>query len=240
MKPPTLKLASHLIEPLKWVVETLDHWTGRDTYRMGGGSVLAARWGHRHSTDIDLFFDEFAQRDMPLSKMFDGLLSLESEGEIHGLEIYSRRGFLFQRKTVPVSFFATRETTPSPLAREKEATTGVATESSTEILLKKVRARMLRGSGYLSRDAYDLVVAHAEDVDCIGAIFSQIGREERSILSYDSESSSFQLIDDHRVLSPTYPELIDPIENLIHLTREALAGGLSRERVLAFKQRRTD
>ena len=98
MKPATLKLASHLIEPLKWVVETLDQWTGRDTYRMGGGSVLAARWGHRHSTYIDLFFDEFAQRDMPLSKMFDGLLSLESEGEIHGLEVYSGRGFLFQRK----------------------------------------------------------------------------------------------------------------------------------------------
>ena len=64
MKPATLNLASYLIEPLNWVAETLDPWTGHDTYRMGGGSVLAARWGHRHSTDIDLFFDEFAQRDM--------------------------------------------------------------------------------------------------------------------------------------------------------------------------------
>ncbi len=240
MNPAPLELANHLIDPLQWVVARLDTWIGRHTYRMGGGSVLAARWGHRHSSDIDLFFDEFVQRDLPLSDMFDGLLSLEEKGEIHGLELYSRRGFLFQRKAVPVSFFATRETTPSPLSEEKEATTGIATESSAEILLKKVRARMLRGSGYLFRDAYDLVVAHAEDAASIGSVFNQIGREERSILSYDSESASFQLIDDQRVLSPAYPELIEPIENLIQLTREALAGRLSRDRVLAFKRLQPD
>lgn len=240
MNPAPLELASHLIDPLQWVVARLDTWVGRHAYRMGGGSVLAARWGHRDSTDIDLFFDEFVQRDLPLSNIFDSLLSLEKSGEIHGLELYSGRGFLFQRKAVPVSFFATRETTPSPLSEETEAATGIATESSAEILLKKIRARMVRGSGYLSRDAYDLVVAHAEDAACIDAVFRHIGREERSILSYDSESASFQLIDDQRVLSPSYPELIEPIENLIQLTREALAGSLSRDRVIAFKRLQTD
>lgn len=30
----------------------------RETYRMGGGTVLAARWGHRKSTDIDLWLPE--------------------------------------------------------------------------------------------------------------------------------------------------------------------------------------
>lgn len=235
MQSAQLELASHLISPLQWVVTTLDTCIGRDTYRMGGGSVLAARWRHRHSTDIDLFFDEHTQSGMPLSRIADTLRELERHGEIHGLKIYAGRGFLFDRADVPVSFFATRPTTPSPLSAEKEATTDIATESTAEILVKKIRARMVRGSGYLSRDAYDLVVAHFEEPESVEIAFHNLSPEERSILFYDSQSEAFHLLSDHRVLSPSYNGLLSPVQNLEQLMREALAGNLSGERVRAFR-----
>lgn len=236
MDSTALELPSHLQSPLRWIVKALDTWTGRDAYRMGGGSVLAARWRHRHSTDIDLFFDEVAHSEMPLTDMFDAFLALEKQGEIHGLEIHSGRGFLFHKGDVPLSFFATRPTTPSPISEQNEATTGIATESSAEILLKKIRARMIRGSNYLSRDAYDLVVAHLEDPGAVDVVFRQLRPEERSILSYDAQNAAFRLINDYRILSPSYPRLVNPTGNLEQLTCEALARELSKERVQEFRR----
>ena len=35
---------------------------GEDNIRFGGGTALAARWAHRHSTDMDLFVDSDRSR----------------------------------------------------------------------------------------------------------------------------------------------------------------------------------
>ncbi len=134
---PVLHLASHLLEPLQWFVRVLDCWTSRERYRMGGGSVLAARWRHRHSTDIGLFFDELEHADMPLSELFSGFGEMEKREEITGLEVYAGQGFLFSRHGVPISFFGTRAVSASPLSNEKEAKTGISIETTEEILLKK-------------------------------------------------------------------------------------------------------
>ena len=39
------------------VAPALAEWLGPEGYVLGGGTVLAARWQHRVSTDIDLFTD---------------------------------------------------------------------------------------------------------------------------------------------------------------------------------------
>ena len=39
------------------IAPALFEWLGPDGYVLGGGAVLAARWQHRVSTDIDLFTD---------------------------------------------------------------------------------------------------------------------------------------------------------------------------------------
>ena len=41
-------------ESLKQTVRLLSSWIAPPDYRLGGGTALAAIWGHRHSTDIDL------------------------------------------------------------------------------------------------------------------------------------------------------------------------------------------
>ena len=82
MADSVLHVAGHLEGALRLAVETLDTCIGRETYQMGGGSVLAARWHHRHSTDIDLFFDEVRHPDMPLEPIFQAFQALEEQGEI--------------------------------------------------------------------------------------------------------------------------------------------------------------
>ena len=51
-----LALPDTLTRCLSRIVEKLDTVINRDTYQLGGGTVLAARWNHRHSIDLDLFF----------------------------------------------------------------------------------------------------------------------------------------------------------------------------------------
>ena len=100
-----LNVAAHLEEDLQWFVQALDAWISRDSYEMGGGSILAARWHHRQSTDIDLFFDARTHADVPLDEIIQGFRALESQGQIERLEIHPPRGFSCERATTPLSFF---------------------------------------------------------------------------------------------------------------------------------------
>ena len=54
-KPVTLQ--EHLQAPAREMGERLKLW-GRKEVVMGGGSILAARYGHRKSTDLDLWMQE--------------------------------------------------------------------------------------------------------------------------------------------------------------------------------------
>ena len=133
-----------------------------------------------------------------------------------------------------MSFFGTRAVSASPLSEEKEAKTGISVETTEEILLKKIRARMLRGSEYLSRDAYDFVVAHIKEPEAIDRVFDGLRPEERAMLRFDAESASFRLADDSRVLAPAYPGLLQPIGNLESFLRDALNRRLDADRLRRF------
>ena len=203
MTDALVHVAGHLEDALRWVVETLDTCIGRETYQMGGGSVLAARWHHRHSTDIDLFFDEVRYPDMPLEPIFQRLRALEQQGEIGELEIHPTRGFACERGDVPMSFFATRQITPVRISGETVAIAGIGTETTSEILLKKVRARMIRTPSYHPRDAYDFVVAVVEDPQALNQVFDRLTPEEKAILAHDAHQGAVRLADSARIDSPT-------------------------------------
>ena len=50
----TVSLPNGPDESLQQAVRFLSSWIAPPDYRLGGGTALAALWGHRHSTDIDL------------------------------------------------------------------------------------------------------------------------------------------------------------------------------------------
>ena len=226
-----LRVAAHLEENLRWFVQALDAWIDRDSYQMGGGTILAARWHHRHSTDIDLFFDSRISSAVPLDEITRGFRTLEQQGQIGRLDIQPSLGFSCERASTPLSFFSTLQVTPVRLSDEREASTGIGTETSAEILLKKIRARMIRNPRYLPRDAYDLVIAHVEDPDAVHQVFQALSSEEERILAYDAHRGSIQLTDADRIVSPAYPGLLDPLDNLARYARLALARELTDEAV---------
>ena len=137
-----------------------------------------------------------------------------------------------------MSFFSTLQVTPVRLSNQREASTGIGTETSAEILLKKIRARMIRNPRYLPRDVYDLVIAHVEDPDAVHQVFQALSPEEERILAYDAHCDSIQLTDADRIVSPAYPGLLDPLENLVRYVRLALARDLTDDAVLELSRMR--
>ena len=235
-----LRVAAHLEENLRWFVQTLDTWIDRDSYQMGGGTILAARWHHRHSSDIDLFYDPGTRGNVPLDGIIQGFRSLEQQGQIERLEVHPSRGFSCERASTPLSLFSTVQVAPVRISEQREASTGIGTETSAEILLKKVRARMIRSPRYLPRDAYDLVIAHVEDPDAVDQVFQALSLEEERILAYDAHRDSIQLTDADRIASPAYPGLLAPLENLLRYVRLALARELTDDAVLEIEHMRQD
>ena len=235
-----LNVAAHLEEGLHWFVQALDAWASRDSYQMGGGSILAARWHHRHSTDIDLFFDARTHADVPLDEIIQGFRALEQQGQIEKLEIHPSRGFSCERARTPLSFFATEQVTPVRISDEREANTGIGTETSAEILVKKVRARMIRNPRYLPRDAYDFVVAHVEDPHAVDQVFQVLSLEEKRILTYDAHGHGIHFTDADRIISPAFPSLLDPLQHLTRYARQAFARELTDESILEIKRMRRE
>ncbi len=124
--------------------------------------------------DIDLFVDSAKLVGTEIDQIIEGFRELEACGDTSDLEIHPQRRFSCRRESTPVSFFLTHTMTLARACSEIFQGVGNGTESSAEILLKKVRARMIRNPRYLPRDMYDLIVAHVEDrqavVDAFGIL----------------------------------------------------------------------
>ena len=146
------KLFEHALD---WIHRYMGDPTGSDL-RMGGGSVLAARWRHRVSTDVDLFVGlwTFANmereivREDPETLIRMGRLGQFIPSWIEGsvLRWTSEEG----RIEIVRSERVTRE-------RDTERIEGsvVQAEASAEILARKLLGR---GERVLMRDVYDLAV----------------------------------------------------------------------------------
>lgn len=206
---------------------------------MGGGSVLAARWQHTRSTDIDLFFARDAVERLPLGAVLEGFERLSAASEVAGMLVYPGQGFHCRRGSTPISFMATDLLLPGTGADEFVADSGVRAEPSAEILLKKIRARMLRGEGYLARDAYDFVVAHVEEPDAVAAALDALATHERAALAYDGRAAHLPIEVDHRVANPAYRRLADSTEVLERYLRLALTGSMGGPEIAALARERS-
>ena len=67
---------------------------GAGAFRLGGGTALAALWGHRHSTDVDLFADHAAYAELTASESRVRLLSERLRDALQPDEMEIRRGTL--------------------------------------------------------------------------------------------------------------------------------------------------
>lgn len=223
-----LEIGSHLQENLRWCVELWDRWIPRNELAMGGGSILEARWHHRFSTDIDLFLDiaKFRELDEKIrAEISLHLRNLLGAGAISGLEFHND-GYLFETPHGNASLFGTYRLTKCPISLDVESTTGLHTESTGEILFRKLRGRMVNGTRYVARDLYDVVSAYVLDSNALETAFDTLEAQELECLVYDVDSGASQVFDIDRILDPRYPQLIESLNNF-----NSIAGAVLSRRV---------
>ncbi len=197
-----LTLPPHLSSALGQITKQLDKTIGRDTYLMGGGTTLAARWNHRRSTDLDLFFMDVSDR--PLDQIYRTFL--KDDRFIEGM-FFGSNGFEGVFDGVPFSFIRTLRYTDT--RRSDHTINGISTETTAEILSKKLRGRIISQSRFPIRDMYDLVVGLIHDPEHTTSAFEQIEATPRRILIRDSDD--FIIDQSRKLISAKYPELTSSV-----------------------------
>ena len=137
--------------------------------RLGGGTALAMRWGHRHSTDIDYAINADLARDFinrARSDLRQELGRMAAEGVIkRSFRVGAQSATWTYADSGAVSVSAAR----SPLetdGMDREADTGTPMAPVDGILRGKLVGRVIHGGKLLARDGYDLccMFRYAPDV----------------------------------------------------------------------------
>ena len=225
-----LKLPERLQDSLNWVVRFFDPWIPRSEYAIGGGTILAARWSHRFSTDIGLFADERMFSKTFESGAWDEICKAldqdVSDGTIFDL-VLTPNGFSFNTLDGPVSFFSMPRMTEHAVSTEREDSTGVFTESNAEILFKKLRGRMVNASRYVARNLYDVVVCYGRDRESLDIAMEVLSPLERESLRYDVQKGDTNVRDLDRVLTPSFPSLVSDLDRFNLIAGEVLSQDVS-------------
>ena len=185
----------------------LSEFIAPELLSFGGGTVLAARWNHRRSLDVDLFCEPNAYdalgpagraRLEAAIKTIPGCAeeptwcdSIATYAEIDGVE-----ATLLPRTAVMGFARLTRL-----------AGTGLGLQSSARILYAKVARRMYAGGEIATRDAYDLACARQFDLPALQDALGRIDpREIYVVREIVREMPAGRLIDDRvkRVIEPRF------------------------------------
>ena len=156
---------------------------GAGAYFLGGGTALAAVWQHRHSTDVDLFMDGSAYRDVVMDKVRRRALAagLRNAVEPDILDITTGVLKMFT-DTGELGLYVP----PSPLERmspvDHVAGTSVPFERVATILARKLHGRMLEVGDLMLRDLYDLAAAADLAPDELDIALRSLTEDERLTL----------------------------------------------------------
>ena len=192
------------------IAPALSEWLGPDGCVLGGGTVLAARWRHRMSTDIHLFTDIERYRQAIVGqreKVASTLRSLVAETGEGSVEV--ERGWLrVQFPEAPVALMTIPRPTIRGAYREQVRGTEVPTESTAEILARKVQSRILDLGAFTARDLYDLLVARTQDPQVLRRVLASITDEERTAIASELRGLQRDWTGAEPVREPTHPELL--------------------------------
>lgn len=177
---------------------------GEGNIRFGGGTALAARWAHRHSTDVDLFVD--SDRYLHFHRNTGGrfTLDLTATASVVRLAIgrddtYIRFHGLDGHITVNPGAL-----TPEPRARDTVCGTNLPFETVNEILGKKLVFRMAQRRTILSQDVYDIAWANHRDRAELAKAFRAVRRSELADI--------LEAFGDHTASGRQLAPLLDPAD----------------------------
>ena len=137
---------------------------GENNLRLGGGTALAARWHHRHSTDVDIFVEPEPYRHFHWNTGGRFHLDLTAAAPVDRL-IIGRTGAYMSFQGLPghVSVAPVRGLPDDPRSPDTVAGTDLPLETTAEILAKKLAFRMALDKELVQRDLYDIAFARERE-----------------------------------------------------------------------------
>ncbi len=187
---------------------------------IGGGTALSARWNHRSSFDVDLFTTKFevtSRVHRRLSEFEDAVAS-----QLGDLELFCAldRGEILFPDRGSVSWLHAPRITTSGLSRQFEPHSGLAMETSAEILAKKLYFRIYLNYDYLPRDLYDLAwaITH-EPLQTMKVATRIFTPRDRNILANSLAhlpANAMQAEGRNKLLDPQDPNLAKNAITIIH------------------------
>ena len=155
-----------------------------DTLRLGGGTALAAMWGHRLSTDIDLVCDAatFETLRADHSPLLTALRRLHEEGRIPRPRFSGRLIGWEYPDSGEVGIVPGSVLGEELLSEATDAATGIPLVAPRRILHAKLSGRVAGGRRLLARDGYDLACAYQYDADAIGWATGRLAEGERTVV----------------------------------------------------------
>lgn len=138
----------------------LSRYLGDRYITLGGGSALAARWKHRHSTDVDLFFQDPVRHRRIYRSPDRFRKAVESIDGFRAFRFAIDGGEIsFKDRSGSVSWIHSIAVTAIPVSSQVAEGTTIPLETSAEILAKKLHYRLVAAHQHLPRDIYDLAWA---------------------------------------------------------------------------------
>ena len=153
---------------------------GEKHLRLGGGTALAARWNHRHSTDVDIFVEPVPYRHFHWNTGGRFNLDLTAAAPVDRLVI-GRDGAYFSFQGLPghVSVAPALHGLPlDPRSADTVAGTDLPLETTAEILAKKLAFRMALKKELVRRDLYDIAFARERDPTALQTALDALRTDE--------------------------------------------------------------
>lgn len=195
-------------ELLRAIRKPLAHHLGGEHHiRLGGGTALAARWGHRHSTDIDLFVDSEPYAELYRNSQQFCTNIERHTGAVEQLGVGPGYTLIALRHG-EITVLTTPSLTRQPISSDTVRGTRIAVESTAEILAKKLAHRMSVYHIFVPRDLYDIAVARHFDPEALDTAIATIPPPNLDDIRQQLGLLSPSWADAHPqpLLHPTHPD----------------------------------
>lgn len=195
-------------------LRSAEHWLWRflpkSKLALGGGTVLAARWKHRESTDVDLFAPSGAlvETDAAMHALSVAVRERLCDGRLaDGLVGKRHLRLTFPAPAGELSVFTGANATTRAIAANESAA-GLAVHSTEEILARKLMFRVHGLGEFTQRDFYDFAVAALQEPAAMTRVLSQFDIEANRAVARELSAEPFGF-QSRPLLAAAYPGLAE-------------------------------
>lgn len=176
---------------------------------------MASRWNHRLSSCVSLFTNEKCLHE----SIYPFIQLVSSDRWVsRGIcieQIFVGAGILGNTPHGNFSIHGNPNIFENAHTEEEIEETGIFAQSTPEILLRKIRARMLRTALYYSRDAYDVVVATLYAPNELKLALDNLNTLENDSLEFDRHRTDLQIRDLEDLIQPKFPQIVDNLQSFL-------------------------